>query len=269
VFRIPLDGGAPSGLKTVGVPIDQMSFLEDAQGHLNVLLRAGGAGEGMWGSRPAGRHRAAALPLSALGDGREAAQREHYRRLPAPAWVRLQNRLCRRLAAVGWRARRAQGGTCPGEQPSAWALRHADAGEPQALDPGHAVERIEALGAHAVLVGNARRRPPLQRGATGSHQARLAGRHVQPVRRQGETRTHGFFYRPGADEGLLGLPVLGRAGRLAPGGGRMHARTAGAGLRHDAPDLRRRHAQHRRLPGALRARVGLQVDYATALGDDR
>jgi hypothetical protein len=43
---------------------------------------------------------------------------------------------------------------------------------------------------------------------------RAAGRHVQPAMAQGETRTHGFFYRPQSDDGgVLGLPVLGAAGR--------------------------------------------------------
>jgi len=38
--------------------------------------------------------------------------------------------------------------------------------------------------------------------------AALAGRHVQVGARQGETRTHGFFFRAtGTEEGLLGLPV--------------------------------------------------------------
>jgi hypothetical protein len=40
---------------------------------------------------------------------------------------------------------------------------------------------------------------------------------------QGETRTHGFFYRAQSDDGgLLGLPVLG------PGAGRRHGVYAGA-----------------------------------------
>jgi hypothetical protein len=47
VFRIPLDGRAPSMLKTVGSPIDQFSFHQDDSGMLNVLLRANGRGEGM------------------------------------------------------------------------------------------------------------------------------------------------------------------------------------------------------------------------------
>jgi hypothetical protein len=55
------------------------------------------------------------------------------------------------------------------------------------------------------------------------HHATLAGRHVQPDARQGETRSHGFYYRPTADdEGLLGLPVL-ETSRAVPGRGARSA----------------------------------------------
>src|SRR4029453_6030374 len=47
-FRIPLDGSAPSALKTAGSPIDQLSFLEGDDGMLNVLVRSNGRGDGMW-----------------------------------------------------------------------------------------------------------------------------------------------------------------------------------------------------------------------------
>ena len=48
LFRIPLDGAAPTAIKTAGAPIDQFSFLESADGHLNVLVRAQGRGDAMW-----------------------------------------------------------------------------------------------------------------------------------------------------------------------------------------------------------------------------
>ena len=47
LFRLPLDGSAPSAIKTAGVPVDQMSFVEDREGHLSVLLREAGDGEGL------------------------------------------------------------------------------------------------------------------------------------------------------------------------------------------------------------------------------
>jgi hypothetical protein len=201
VFRMPLDGSAPTGIKTVGVPIDQLSFLEEG-GHLNVLLRAQGAGEGMWGQqRLQGDTALLRLPLAALGDGRGAAQLEHYRSLPARQPT--QNRY------VGsWLLMGGLGGA--GRDSPAWALRYVD---PQAvaqpLDPGHAVERIEALAGHAVLVGNAGADLHFSAVRLGHPSAHLAGRHVQAGAQQGETRTHGFYYQPtAAGEGVLGLPVL-------------------------------------------------------------
>lgn len=213
LFRLPLDGSAPSGIKTVGVPVDQMSFLEDGQGQLNVLLRESGAGEGMWGAEyGAGALALLRLPLADFGDGRGVARREQYRRVPGGAgnggW-QLQNRY------VGdwllW-----------GANDSAWAMRYAGNGDAVTLVPGHAVERIEAMGERALLVGN--RGSDLHFSAVRLNsgwrggEARIEGNFVQPGARQGETRTHGFFYRAtGRDEGLLGLPIVGgeRGGRGA------------------------------------------------------
>jgi hypothetical protein len=198
VFRLPLDGAAPTALKTAGVPIDQLSFLEDAGGHLNVLLRESGTGEGMWGGeRTAGRMAVLRVPLADFGDGRGAARREHYRVLPALPPGPVQNRFVGDWLLWG------------GPTGSAWALRYADTAAPQVLAPGHAIERIEAMGEHAVLVGNAGSELHFSSVRLGRGRAELAGRHVQAGARQGETRTHGFFFRPtGAEEGLLGLPVL-------------------------------------------------------------
>jgi hypothetical protein len=243
VFRIPLDGAVPTALKTAGVPIDQLSFLEDGNGFLNVLLRDSGAGEGMWGSeRGGGQMALLRVPLAAFGDGRGAAQREHYRTLPAVQGYGVQNRF------VGdwllW-----------GGASSAYALRYADAGTgPQLLEPGHAVERIEAMGQHAVLVGNAGADLHFSSLRLGPRGAALAGRHVQPGARQGETRTHGFFFRPtGAEEGLLGLPVLGGPGS------RRGAVYAGAQGSAAVMFLRQRNLEFHAL-GELVARTGSQDD---------
>ncbi|MDQ3907894.1 MAG: beta-propeller domain-containing protein, partial [Acidobacteriota bacterium] len=39
LYRLPLDGSAPSALNTSGSPVDQFSFLEGEDGYLNVLVR--------------------------------------------------------------------------------------------------------------------------------------------------------------------------------------------------------------------------------------
>jgi hypothetical protein len=239
VFRLPLqDGLAPSGLKTVGMPVDQMSFLEDGQGFLNVLLREQGRGENMFdGERGRGAMALLRVPLAAFGDGRTAARREHYRRLPGAA---AQNRF------VGdwllW-----------GGDEGAWALRYAASGEAQALSPGHAVERIEALGDQALLVGNAGSELQFSALALNRGAARIAGRHSLPGAQQGETRSHGFFYRAtAADEGLLGLPIV------EPEQGRRPAVHSGAQGAAAVVFLRQRQLQFSALGqlGAQPGRVG-------------
>ena len=208
VFRLPLAGGTPRALKTAGVPIDQMSFLEDAGGYLNVLLRQSGRGDAMWGSeRTGGGTALLRVPLAEFGDGHAAARPEHYRRLPAPAGGAMQNRY------VGdwllWGGANLEAAQADEPPTQGWALQVAGTAGPQPLQPGHAIERIEALGRDAVLVG--------RRGADlcftsvdlGQRTARITDRHLLPQAAQGETRSHGFFYRPvSADTGVLGLPVL-------------------------------------------------------------
>jgi len=215
VFRLPLDGAAPSALKTAGVPIDQMSFLEDRDGRLNVLLRDSGAGEGMWGSesRRGGALALLRVPLAAFGDGHGEARQEHYQRLPDAPPGALQNRF------VGdWLLWGGNGGGSERGATSAWALRYADAAPPIALAPGHGVERIEALGRQALLVGNAG--ADLRFSCIGFTRtgAAVEGGYTQRGAEQGESRSHGFFYRPtGDDGGLLGLPVLGPGSAARPG----------------------------------------------------
>lgn len=207
VFRIPLDGAAPSALKTAGVPIDQMSFLEDSGGHLNVLLREEGGGEGMWGSEHTrGRMALLRVPLAEFGDGRRSAERQHYRVLPAVEGWSVQNRFVGDWLLWGGVG---AGGHGPRGDANAWAMRYASEGEARPLAPGHQVERIEALGDDALLVGNVGADLHFSAVKLSRLGAELAGRHVQHGASQGETRTHGFFYRPtGRQEGIVGLPIL-------------------------------------------------------------
>ena len=217
VFRLPLDGGTPQALKTAGVPNDQMSFLEDAAGHLNVLLRESGQGEGMWGSeRTQGAMALLRVPLSEFGVGQAAARPEHYRRVPAPGGGAVQNRFVGDWLLWG----SANAGSWQAEDPAAqgWALKVTQPAEPQALQPGHAIERIEAMGPAAVLVGRSGADLCFTSVDLARRGARIADRHVLPRAAQGETRSHGFFYRPAsADEGVLGLPVLRPQAGKRPG----------------------------------------------------
>ena len=213
VFRIPLDGSAPSALKTAGSPIDQFSFLESADGHLNVLLRASGGGDGMWaGERNVGQLGLMRVPLSTFSDGRDSAPRSAYRALPTPNGGALQSRYIGPYlvygAGAGWRTPQ------PTRESHVYAVRYATEAPASEVPLVHGVDRIEALGANAVVVGTDGTDlhfTSIRLGATPES----AGRYTRTNAAQGETRSHGFYYREQAGEsGLVGLPIIagGRAG---------------------------------------------------------
>ena len=208
LFRIPLDGSAPSALKATGSPIDQFSFLEGDDGHLNVLVRANGRGDGMWAAEAnAGDLALMRVPLASFSDGADSAPPEAYRALPGPAGHALQSRYIGDYllygAGAGWRRPDAV------TQSQAYAVRYADGASAYEISLVHGVDRIEALGAHAVVVGSDGK----DLHFTSVRLGRLpvaAGRYTRKGAAQGETRSHGFYYKP-ADEydGLVGLPIIG------------------------------------------------------------
>ena len=93
LYRMPLDGSAPSALGVSGSPVDQFSFLESGDNHLNVLVRSAAAGDGMWSAEvAAGEVALMRAPLANFSDGGETAQAANYARLPKPEGYTFQNR---------------------------------------------------------------------------------------------------------------------------------------------------------------------------------
>ena len=235
IFRIPLEGGAPSMLRASGSPVDQFSFLEGADGMLNVLVRSQGRGEGMWAAEGgAGALALLRVPVASFSDGRDSAPAGAYRPLPAAGGYALQNRFVGDWllygSGAGWRrpANSADG--------RVHAVNVAKGGDAYAVPLVHGVDRIEALGRDAVVVGSDGR----DLHFTSLRLARFpvaTDRYTRPGASQGETRSHGFFYKPdSAYEGVVGLPIVG--GGEAAGG---HLRRGAASvlyLRNEGLSLR-------------------------------
>ncbi len=208
-YRLPLDGGEPTALGVAGSPIDQMSFREGRDEHLNVLVRANGSGEGMWGAEvTSGDMALLRVPLSMFGDGTEKASSSHYADLPKPKGYAVHNRFVGDYilygTGSGWGRPRKP------VDSNVFAYRFAGGSEPAALPLPHGVDRIEALGKNAVAVGSDGTDlfftpVDLAGDPTLKPAYRRAGAN------QGETRSHGFFYKPKSDtEGTLGLPIVAR-----------------------------------------------------------
>ncbi|HEX8163858.1 MAG TPA: beta-propeller domain-containing protein [Pyrinomonadaceae bacterium] len=210
VYRMPLDGSAPSALGASGSPVDQFSFLESGDKHLNVLVRSDAAGDGMWRAEvAAGEVALLRVPLGSFSDGGDDAPASGYTPLPSPQGYDFQNRFVGDYllygTGSGWdEPRQSKRGTV-------YAVRWAGGGAAQ-LPLAHGVDRIEAMGADAVVVGTDGNDLHFT-GVRLGDQPVIASSYVRKNAAQGELRSQGFFYKPdGADAGLLGLPIRG-AGR--------------------------------------------------------
>jgi hypothetical protein len=212
VYSMPLDGSAPSALGVAGVPVDQFSFLESDDQHLNVLVRSEGYGEQMWGSeRTAGDVALFRTPLDAFNDGSESASRDSYRNLPNVEGYTMQNRFVGDYVLYGegngWGRQKNTDGA------NLYAVNWKSGGT-SSLYLDHSVDRIEQMGGDAVVVGTNGRDlyfSPIELSRMPS----VKQSYIRSNASQGELRSHGFFYKPdGEDSGLLGLPIAreGRSG---------------------------------------------------------
>ena len=194
-----------------GSPVDQFSFLEDPEGNLNVLVRADAAGDGMWNAEVTGGDVALMrVQLSSFSDGGEKVPASRYRSLPKAGGTPSRTASSASTCCMAGGAAGARPKT--GERGALVAYRYDGSAEPAILALTHGVDRIEALGADAVVVGTDGKDLHFSPIALGPR-ASVAQRYTRKNASQGELRSHGFFYRP-IDEksGLLGLPVA-EAGR--------------------------------------------------------
>jgi hypothetical protein len=204
LYRVPLDGSAPSALKVSGSPVDQFSFLASGDGHLNVLVRSNTSGDGMWGAeRAAGSVALMRIAVDSFSDGSEYVPAESYRKLPTPQGYTFQNRFVGDYllygTGSGW-------GDPRSEKANLYAVPWAG-GEVQRLALTHGVDRIEQMGPDAVVVGTDGRDLHFAAVRLG-YAPEVADEYVRKGASQGELRSHGFFYKPDSeDSGMLGLPI--------------------------------------------------------------
>jgi hypothetical protein len=211
LFRLPLDGGSPSALTVEGTPVDQFSFLESEDGHINVMVQPEGTGDWMWTAewgRPPGTDSLMLLraPLARFDNGEARAEEKWYRALPPPTRGALHNRFGGDHLLYGsgngwWNNSSDTGGTI--------FVVPWRGGEVTPLGLPHGVERIEVMVPDAVVVGGRGGDLHFSGVRLGARPV-VAQRFVLDSASQGETRSHGFFYRmDGARTGILGLPVRG------------------------------------------------------------
>lgn len=213
LFRMPLDGSGPSALGVAGSPIDQFSFLQSDDQHLNVLVVSRGKGDGMWQAEIAsGDVALMRIPIMSFSDGGDSVPSSNYRKLPKPESYGIQNRFVGGHLIYGT----GSGWGEPKKNADQTNLFVVDwkRGDSHQLKLPHGVDRIEQMGADAVIVGTDGKNLHFSSLRLGPW-PEIVARYTRKEASQGELRSHGFFYKPDGDEtGMLGLPISvpGRAG---------------------------------------------------------
>ena len=205
LYRMPLDGSSPSALGVSGSPVDQFSFLESADSHVNVLVRSKTAGEGMWGAeRAAGDVALMRVALASFSDGSAAVAWSNYERLPKPEGYVFQNRFVGDYllygSGSGW------GNPRKTNTSRLFAVRWTGGAQHELL-LAHGTDRIEQMGSDAIVVGTDGKDLHFTAVRLGDS-PEVAGEYTQKGASQGELRSHAFFYKPdGQNSGTLGLPI--------------------------------------------------------------
>ena len=207
VFRMPLDGSGPSALRASGSPVDQFSFLQSEDQHLNVLVRSDSSGDGMWGAEAVkGSVALMRIPVASFSDGSEAVPASSYRRLQKPEGYTFQNRFVNDYLIYGTGSGWGYPSQNAGKPNSLFIVNWARGNSHQMLLP-HGVDRIEQMGSDAVVVGTDGKDLHFTSVRLGEW-PEIVSRYTRKAASQGELRSHGFFYKPeGDDSGTLGLPI--------------------------------------------------------------
>jgi hypothetical protein len=212
LYRLPLDGSAPRAVRVDGAPIDQFSF-DERDGMIRVLVTASGDGDAMWHPESAtGAMALLELPLDAFGDAIATARAGAYRSLPTRAdGHTLQNRYVGDWLLYG--AGNSWGQAAPSNGQDRIHLHRVRGGARGTFSIAlpHGVDRIESMAPGAVVIGSSGSSLHFTSLALTDRPAAV-DQLVRANVGQGETRSHGFFYRSLAEgRGVLGLPVRNAA----------------------------------------------------------
>lgn len=200
LYRLPLDGSAPSAVGVAGVPVNAFSFHESADGHVNVLVRKDASGGVLWGAE-----RGLALlrvPLAQLGRGGRSAVAAQYRALPEVLGYRLRHRFVGDWLVYGTGP---DAGEPAADSSTAYAVRVAG-GEVARIALPHGTDRIERTGSGAVILGGKGAELHLTTLRLASPGTAAAAHHRIPGLEAGWRLALGAF-SDAAGGGVLALPL--------------------------------------------------------------
>ena len=205
VYRMPLGEGEVTAARVRGTPIDQFSFSQRPDGTLAVVSAQQSAGDAMWHPElNAGDLALVRLAPRDFSAEPVAPRAEAWTKLPRlQGTYGLQNRFVGEHLLLGT----GTGWDRTTSASTLYVVPLATPDAPRALELTHDAERLEVLGAGAAVVGTHGTDLVVSAVELGDEPVVKAS-FTRPDAAQGETRSHGFFYKPDPEGGgVLGLPV--------------------------------------------------------------
>lgn len=206
LYRIPLDGGAPTAVAVDGQPEDTHAFDERADGELHVLLSGGRLPV----DRAAADWKTVSLlrvPLAAFGDGSRKMEDGAYGgRFPNPGSTAFHSRFVGDWIVYGTEAGEGAYGTQ--EQSRVFAVRREGAGEAVPVPVQGGLIAIDAMRDDVLVTTGAGgiTHQPLRLG-TG---VAPGAPYTRPNPGAWDAEAHAVFYAPGEDDaGVLGVARSG------------------------------------------------------------
>jgi hypothetical protein len=186
--------------------VDQFSFLQSDDAHLNVLVLADSNGDASWDGKVARREVSLMrVPLWSFSDGSTVVPSTSYRQLAKPDGYYVQNRFVGDYLIYGTAS--DYGHSEVTFKRNSLFLADWRYGSSHQLPLGHSVDRIEQIGTNAVVLGSDGKDLHLASIRLGPR-PEIASRYKRENTEQGEVRSHAFFYKPDSpDSGTLGLPI--------------------------------------------------------------
>jgi hypothetical protein len=207
LFRVPVNGAAPSVVAARGVPPDQFS-LDARNGHFRALLR--GASRACRGGLPESYLAFLDLPLSRFSRTLAEVASDRYTAMPGVKSDNIANRFTENYLVYG-SIGMTRRGFAENSMPPAYVVPAARPADVRAIPIRHTVIRAEQAGNDIVLTGYRDQNGLIVTLIDLDGRPRIASQVQLEQRFEGEGRSHAFNSLIGEDgSGVMGLPTIAR-----------------------------------------------------------
>lgn len=208
IVRVPFGSGTPGLVKIKGLPINQFSFKQNGE-FLHLLARDNSEGERWFGAEyDPGITLATSIPVEEFNRG-------------VSDWDESKYLTLEQKSSSGHKINRFVGDTLVYSSANedtytsevyVFDLTHSNS--PINLTTAMEVEQLHPIGKNMLLVGYDPEDSIQYQTLSLHDDVHIVDTYTEQNSQLAESRSHGFFYKPGGDGGIFGIPVFNESGEV-------------------------------------------------------